>query len=106
MNPSEAKSLAERFILGERNRFDALRSALEILGVPKQLWKEIIGRWKSAGGPPLYEFAPYAAHVFKVDMFFVIALAAGLIPKPTRPSNRVDIAYLYYLPSVWFSFRG
>src|SRR5208337_4578793 len=98
LTPSEAKSLADRFVLGERNRFDALRASLEILGVPKQLWKEIIGRWKCAGGPPLCEFAPYAAHVFRVDMFFVNALAAGLISKPTRASNRVDIAYLYYLP--------
>src|SRR6202521_2984475 len=95
---SEAKAFADRFVLGERNRFDALRGALEMLGVPQHLWKEVIRRWKSAGGPPLCEFAPYAAHVFKVDMFFVVALAAGLIPRPTRSSNRVDIAYLYYVP--------
>ena len=67
LTPSEAKSLADRFILGERNRFDALRACLEILGVPKQLRKEVIGRWKSMGGPPLREFAPYAAHVFRWD---------------------------------------
>jgi hypothetical protein len=98
LSPAEAKSLCDRFILGERNRFGVLRACLEILGVPKPLWKQVIDRWKSAGGPPLSEFAPYAAHVFRIDMFFVIGLAAGLFSKPTRASNRVDIAYLYYLP--------
>jgi hypothetical protein len=32
-----------------------------------------------------------------VDLFFALAIAAGLIAKE-RPSNKADIAYLYYLP--------
>jgi hypothetical protein len=94
----EAEAAADRFVQGERNTFDALKAALGILGVPLSLWQEIITRWKRLGGFPLSEFAPYAAYVFKIDMFYVIALASNLIPKPNRPSNRVDIAYLYYLP--------
>ena len=43
------------------------------------------------------KFAPYAAHVFGVDLFFYLALRADLISK-NRPSNKIDIAYLYYLP--------
>lgn len=46
---------------------------------------------------PLSIFAPYAAHVLTVDALFHIALASGLISSD-RPSNRVDMAYLYYLP--------
>lgn len=32
-----------------------------------------------------------------VDLFFALAIAAGFIAKE-RPSNKADIAYLYYLP--------
>lgn len=102
----EARTFADRFVLGERNRFTALRSCLEILDVPKSLRKEIIHRWKMAGGPPLSEFAPYAAYVFRVDMFFVAALASGFLPRPARSSNRVDIAYLYYLPFCMIFVSG
>ena len=43
------------------------------------------------------DFAPYAAHVLTVELFFYLALSAGLI-SGDRPSNKIDIAYLYYLP--------
>jgi len=50
-----------------------------------------------AGYPPLSDYAPYAAHVLEVEVFFQIALGANLI-SAERASNRVDIAYLFYLP--------
>ena len=40
---------------------------------------------------------PYVTHVFRVELFFQIALATNLISSE-RPSNRADIAYLFYLP--------
>jgi hypothetical protein len=43
------------------------------------------------------DYAPYAAFVLTVEIFFQIAVAAGLISSE-RPSNRTDIAYLFYLP--------
>ena len=44
-------------------------------------------------------------HVLGVEIFFQIALASSQISKD-RPSNRTDIAYLFYLPfSAWCSFR-
>lgn len=65
--------------------------------VPQHLQSQIIYRWSQAGFPPLAEYARYAAHVLMVEIFFQIALAANLISSE-RPSNRVDIAYLFYLP--------
>jgi hypothetical protein len=53
--------------------------------------------WKNAGYPPLFKYAPYAAFVLTVELFFYIALGADLISS-ARPSNRTDIAYLFYLP--------
>lgn len=54
-----------------------------------------------------YDYAPYAAHVLTVEVFFQIALAANLISSQ-RPSNRVDVAYLFYLPlcMVFISWDG
>jgi hypothetical protein len=97
LDEQEVKSWVDRTIQGERNRFGTLKAVLQTLVVPEKLWDRIIRRWKSEEGPALIKFAPYAAHVFSVDMFIAIGLAAGVI-SPERPSNIIDLAYLYYLP--------
>lgn len=75
--------------------------ALGFEGVPGQAQQEISERWKAAGSPPIKEFAPYFRHVFGVDLFFSLAIACDQISR-VRPKgkadNKVDIAYLYYLP--------
>ena len=47
--------------------------------------------------PELSRYAPYCAHVLTVELFFKIALASDLVSSE-RPSNWVDMAYLFYLP--------
>lgn len=74
-----------------------LSSMLELLRIPDQLRRPIIENWKRAGRPMAGVYAPYATHVARVDMFFYLALARGLI-SPHPPSNRIDMSYLYYLP--------
>lgn len=64
--------------------------------IPQHLRAEIVHRWSQAGFPPLAEYASYAAHVLMVEIFFQIALAANLI-SAERPSNRADIAYLFWV---------
>jgi len=71
--------------------------ALISLNVPYYSHQDIQKCWSIAGHPPLPEYAPYAAYVLTVELFFHIAVAANLISSK-RPSNRVDIAYLFYLP--------
>lgn len=93
----EAKAWSERFVRGDGRRYLTLRAALELLSVPDDLVPEIVTRWKAADGPALPEFAPYAAYVLCVDLFFQLAIGADLISR-RRASNKVDIAYLYYLP--------
>jgi hypothetical protein len=58
---------------------------------------KILRRWEYDGKPPIKEFAPFTAHVMTVDLFFCLALGADLIGRERR-SNKIDIAYLYYLP--------
>ena len=77
---------------GSRYVANALR-ALQ----PEHLGREVLERWKNEGCPPINEVAPYTAHVLLVDLFFCIGLGADLIGRE-RPTNKVDIAYLYYLP--------
>jgi len=58
---------------------------------------EIIARWESFGRPAIREYAPYLIHVLAVDLFFYLGMAASQIGSD-RKSNKVDVAYLYYLP--------
>lgn len=77
---------------GSRYVADALQ-ALK----PEALGRTVLERWRAHGGPPIKEFAPYTAHLLSVDLFFCIGLGADLIGRE-RPTNKIDIAYLYYLP--------
>jgi hypothetical protein len=57
---------------------------------------EVMNRWIMQGRPPISTFAPYAFHCLRVDTLFSYGLASGLIT--TRPTNKVDLEYLYYMP--------
>lgn len=91
------KAWADQVVHGDGQRFRVLRAALAILGIPDQLHAPILSRWKAAGGPRLPAFAPYAAYALTVELFFNAAVASGHI-SAERPSNRIDIGYLFYLP--------
>ena len=65
--------------------------------VPAHLHSHIVERWRDAAEPTLDKFAPYAAFVLTIEVFFRIAVASNLIAAE-RVSNRADITYLFYLP--------
>lgn len=102
---AEIRAGADMIAAGRGKRFKTLKLALHMLAIPPQYHDQIIKRWKQRSGPPLNEFAPYADYVFRVDLFFYLGMAANLIAT-TRPSHRIDLAYLYYLPfcTVFTSF--
>jgi hypothetical protein len=77
--------------------FDRLKLAVIFFDVPLQYHESIIRTWEMNGQRALTEHAPYTAYVLTVEIFFQLALAANLISS-ARPSNRTDIAYLFYLP--------
>lgn len=72
-----------------------------LLGLKNKQREEALSRWRRAGCKPLRVHAPYAAHVLEIEIFFQLALTSSLI-STDRPSNKVDIAYLYYLPFAHF----
>lgn len=96
-DPASVKAAADRLLRRDGARYATLKLAMEFVGVPPDLRSSIIDRWRASGGPPLPEFAPYTAYVLTVDRFFNLALGSDLISRE-RPSNKIDIAYLYYLP--------
>jgi hypothetical protein len=94
---AEAKGIVDELLNTNGWQGNALSMACEALSLPSSSLSQITARWRRAGCPILPRFAPYTAHVLAVDLFFYLGLLAGQI-SGDRPSNRVDISYLYYLP--------
>lgn len=94
-NLEQIKAFVDTFITSNSNAVVDL--ALFMLDVPDNLRSIIIKRWVKESKPSLKTFAPYAAYVFSVDLFFYLALNSSFIAKE-RPSNKIDLSYLYYLP--------
>ncbi len=67
------------------------------LGLPPESEPFLAEQWKHDGFPTLAEYAPFAAHVLTVELFFQNALGANLIGT-ADVANRTDVAYLWYLP--------
>lgn len=93
----DAKNIADGFVSSNQKPFDRIALAILFLAIPRHLQHNMVERLCIGNYPPLTHYAPYAAHVLAVEVFFQVALAANLI-SAERPSNRTDIGYLFYLP--------
>lgn len=100
-----ARSLAGRAVGAGGHNYRSLRMAHDLLGMPPQSLNAVVRSWKAAGSLPLREYAPFASHCLEVDLYFELCLSNGLI-SDQRPSNRIDISYLYYLPFADFFVSG
>ena len=93
----QTKKLAESAITGSYRPSEIMNLIHFLLNIPLEKNVEIFSGWRRAAFPPLTRFAPYAAYTLTVELFFQLAMASGLISAAKR-SNRVDMAYLHYLP--------
>jgi len=93
----DAKAIADALVNGTDNPYARLALAIHCFHIPQHLHANIAESWKRSNKRTLTDFAPYAAYALTVEIFFQVALGAGLIGGE-RPSNRTDIAYLFYLP--------
>ena len=94
----DAKAIVDRFL--ERDgtaAVDQLNLALGLFEIPPEYDLHLFGRWATRDRTSLRRFAPYAAHVVAVELFFRIALGAALIGT-ADVNNRTDIGYLFYTP--------
>jgi len=81
-----------------------LRYAIEEFDVSQPRASEAFYRWESGRWTDFRSFAPYAAFCVRVTTAFYLALASDIVT--TRPTNRIDLEYLYYLPfTMVFSSR-
>jgi hypothetical protein len=97
---SDVKRIADSLIdHGESEH--SFKFGMSILGIPPNAQNHILHEWINAGKPALQGYAPYFRHLYAVDLFFYLSIAADLISR-VRPAgkadNMVDVAYLYYLP--------
>ena len=93
----EARALAGSVVSDNRDRHGQIERFLTLLVIDRRYHRGIGERLRALNYPELSRYAPYAAHVLSVELFFRIALLAGLISSE-RVSNWVDSAYLFYLP--------
>jgi hypothetical protein len=93
----DAHRLATAVVSGSEKHFERMALLLAVLQIPYEQHYSIIERWSLSGYKPIDMYAPYCAHILTVELFFRFAMAAGLIGTD-RPSNRLDIGHLYYLP--------
>ena len=93
----DAFDIASKIVDGGGHRYKTFQLLRDLLNINEKAFKEIIAIWNRKNMIPIVRLAPYAAHVLKVDIFFILSTSSGLISRE-RKSNRADIAYLYYLP--------
>lgn len=93
----QAAKTAQDIVQSSNKPFDQMKLLFHFTKIGHQHVPAVLERWKIANYRPLAQHAPYAAHILTIELFFQIALAASLISSD-RPSNRVDISYLFYLP--------
>ena len=75
---------------------DLLKLMLEEFQINQQFASAVFLRWEREQIKNLNTFAPYAFYCLKAFMLFCIALSKNLIGE--KPTNRIDLEYLYYLP--------
>lgn len=96
-NLSDARTRAEEYLNNPQHQISILKLLIEILGFGSVRRRNILDRWTKSGRAPMSKFAPYCLYVLTVDIFFELALGKSMIGAH-RPSNKIDMSYLYYLP--------
>lgn len=96
-NHKHALEIAKSVLNRNDQHFLNLKTGYNSLGLDPTVWRAVEARWKALGHRPIPEYAPYFAHCLTVDIFFNLLMTKKII-SPDRPSNRTDVAYLYYLP--------
>lgn len=93
----QVKVSTEEYVNSYDEQDKKLMLCLALLNIEPEIQSRIFSRWMAFGKKPLSEYAPYAAYVLMVELFFRMAIKVGYISS-SRSSNWTDIAYLFYLP--------
>lgn len=93
----DARSIASEVVTQEGQNYRNLILAMDIFGIGPRDRSSILSNWKSAQRPALQEYAPYTSFCLEIELFFYLAMSNGII-SDQRPSHKIDISYLFYLP--------
>ena len=96
---SDSHSLFEwmqEILAQETKQLDLLTFMIYEFGIEPALAQRIFYRWETEGKQTLNTFAPYAYYCCQVSIFFNMGLIHNVVS--TKPTNRVDLEYIYYLP--------
>jgi hypothetical protein len=93
----DARDISQSIIDASGYSLERMKFIFYVLNIPQHLISDIWYKWGINSFPSLRNFAPYAAFIFMIDIFYYIALAANLI-SPEKVTNKLDLSYLYYLP--------
>jgi hypothetical protein len=73
-----------------------IRFGLHLLGAPETV-EYVVTKWIQKRRPPLRDHLPYFVFMLMINIFFCLVLPTQLLSK-VKPSHKIDLAYLYYLP--------
>lgn len=92
----EVKNYVDQIMADPQNQTGILKFCIAEFGISAESAAVIFARWEQQPEKKFSSFAPYAFYCCLVKLFFYIGLKNHLIG--TRPTNHVDLQYLYYLP--------
>jgi hypothetical protein len=94
-NLVEIKNFVNTFV--KSGDMEVLLLAFDLLGIPYKEQMRLIPAWNRNKPYSFEAIFPYVSFVLKIDLVFYLAMARGFISKD-RPSHKIDLSYLYYLP--------
>ena len=95
-SPTELRDSVIALIDTDSRGNDLLQLAILLGKVSPDVASQIWYRWETQPDASLERFAPYAYYFMVANYTFWVGLAAKLVT--TRPTNVIDLEYLYYLP--------
>lgn len=93
---ADVKRAVDLFCGDPTAQFRTLNSAFEAFDVDAKEQTAIKRKWVALGRPHISAFAPYAYFALRLTTTFLAGVSLRRIPE--RPTNIVDLQYLYYLP--------
>jgi len=98
-NLHQLKAFIDEF--GERGDRRVISFAADVLGLSDKDKRALRKRWEKGLRRPLDRFAPYSAHVFKVDLLFYLGIARGFISRDRASSAGMDDVRQLRLTGGW-----
>ncbi|MGB7581374.1 MAG: SEC-C domain-containing protein, partial [Sedimentisphaerales bacterium] len=85
-----------KFLSQENNQTNLLVWLIEEFGIDFPMAQRVFIRWERGEYKLIKDFSPYAYYCFNALVLFYFGLICNFIG--TRPTNKIDLEYIYYLP--------